>query len=301
VLFLTDRIYGNAILIFWNAPHFRAPDRVEAEREITMVDGSNLCTAPPEVPIQPVKLGPQSDLSEPDSMNEFLMGYQPLVESIARRMYGSLPPNTLLELHDLTQSGLLGLVNAGRCYDPTTTVSFSTYARYRIEGEILDTLRRNDHVSRRMRRWQKQVSAARQQLAAELNRKPTEEELCDRLMVSLGELRTGDLAWTGATTFGSHAAPDQDLSSLPANSPSTDPDHICSQRQLRAVLDRLIESLPPRYQQVIQLYYRQHKTVKDIGVALCVKESRASQIHRSALRAMAKTLRDSGISSSAYL
>ena len=271
-----------------------------------MVDGSNVCTAPPQVSTQPVELVPQSDLSDPagdagesDSMNEFLLGYQPLVESIARRMYGSLPSNTFLELHDLTQSGLLGLVNAGRCYDPTTTVSFSTYARYRIEGEILDSLRRNDHVSRRLRRWQKQVSAARQQLAAELHRTPTEEELCDRLMVSIGELRNGDLALSGATA--PRAVPEQDLSSLPASSPSTDPDHICSQRQLREVLDRLIESLPPRHQQVIQLYYRQHMTVKDIGMALGVKESRASQIHRSALRAMAKTLKDSGVSSAAYL
>jgi RNA polymerase sigma factor for flagellar operon FliA len=272
-----------------------------------MVDGSNVCTAPPQISMQPVELGPQSDLNgpaghigEPDSMNEFLLGYQPLVQSIARRMYGSLPPNTFLELHDLTQSGLLGLVNAGRCYDPTTAVSFSTYARYRIEGEILDSLRRNDHVSRRLRRWQKQVSTARQQLAAELNRKPTEEELCDRLMVSAGELRSGDLALRDATALGSHAAPD-DLSSLPASSRSTEPDHICSQRQLREVLDRLIEGLPPRRQQVIRLYYRQHMTVKDIGVALGVKESRASQIHRSALRAMAKTLKDSGISSAADL
>jgi len=269
-----------------------------------MVDGSNVCAAPP----RPVEIGPQPDIDgsavdarKPDSMNEFLLGYQPLVESIARRMYGSLPPNTFLELHDLTQSGLLGLVNAGRGYDPATAVPFSTYARYRIEGEILDSLRRNDHVPRRLRRWQKQLSAARQQLAAELNRKPTEEELCDRLMVSAGELRSRDLALSGAAALRSHPAPDDELSSLPASSRSTEPDHICSQRQLREVLDRLIEGLPPRRQRVIRLYYHQHMTVKDIGAALGVKESRASQIHRSALRAMAKTLKDSGISSAADL
>src|SRR5260370_41691841 len=110
-----------------------------------------------------------------------------------------------------------------------------------MEGEFLNGLRKNDQVWRGWRGWQKRVSAARQQLAAELHRTPTEEELCDRLMVSIGELRNGDLALSGATAL--RAVPEQDLSSLPASSPSTDPDHICSQRQLREVLDRLIESL----------------------------------------------------------
>ena len=122
--------------------------------------------------------------------HELILGCLPLVDSIARRMYGALPANACVELHDLAQSGLLGLVSAGRNYDPSTAVPFSIYARYRIEGEMLDSLRRQDLAPRRLRRWQKQVSAARQELTASLQRLPTEEELCDRLMVSAVEMRS---------------------------------------------------------------------------------------------------------------
>src|SRR4026208_941656 len=88
--------------------------------------------------------------------HEQILNHMPLVESIARRIHGALPPHALVELHDLAQSGLLGLVNASRCYDPATDVPFSSYARYRIQGEILDSLRRHDHAPRKLRRWQKQ-------------------------------------------------------------------------------------------------------------------------------------------------
>jgi len=125
--------------------------------------------------------------------HELILSCLPLVDSIARRMHGSLPPSACVELHDLAQSGLLGLVSAGRNYEPSAAVPFSIYARYRIEGEMLDSLRRQDLAPRKLRRWQKQVSAARQELTASLQRLPTEEELCDRLMVSAVEMRSRTL------------------------------------------------------------------------------------------------------------
>src|SRR5438105_14264379 len=75
---------------------------------------------------------------------ELILSCLPLVDSIARRVHSALPPYACVELHDLAQSGLLGLVSASRGYDPGTSVPFSVYARYRIEGEILDSLRRHD-------------------------------------------------------------------------------------------------------------------------------------------------------------
>lgn len=127
------------------------------------------------------------------SAQELILGHLPMVESIARRVHGALPANARIELHDLAQSGLLGLVTAGRHYDPAAAVPFSIYARYRVEGEILDSLRRQDLAPRKLRRWQKQVSAAKRELVASLNREPTEEELCDRLMVL--PLRCGAGIW----------------------------------------------------------------------------------------------------------
>jgi RNA polymerase sigma factor for flagellar operon FliA len=238
--------------------------------------------------------------AEPQSGHERILGCLPLVDSIARRVYSSLPPNTCLELHDLAQSGLLGLVSAGRCYDPQTAVPFSIYARYRIEGEILDSLRRHDLAPRRLRRWQKQVSAARQELAANLHREPTDEELCDRLMISLVEMRNRSLALSQARPVSSAAVEDTRQPD-PACGSDAGPDHICEQQQLREVLDRLIDSLIPRYQQVIRLHYCRHMTLKEIGGEMGVHESRVSQMHRSALEAMGRMLKESGISSPAHL
>ena len=263
-----------------------------------MVDAVDATALMPAVSSRPVALpaDPQVDHEKP--AQEMILGCLPLVESIARRIYAALPPNTCVELHDLAQSGLLGLVSAGQGYDPATAVPFPVYARYRIEGEMLDSLRRHDVAPRRLRRWQKQVSAAWQEMVAELNREPTEEELCDRLMVSAVEMRSRKLALSRTTPPASVGRDDGGLPD-PVSGPETDPDHICSQRQLREVLDRLIDNLPARHQQVIRLHYCRHMTMRQIGSELSVNESRVSQVHRSALQAMGRMLRDFGICSSA--
>ncbi len=235
---------------------------------------------------------------DPRAAHDLILGCLPLVDSIARRMYGALPPSACVELHDLAQSGLLGLVSAGQNYDPAASVPFSIYARYRIEGEMLDSLRRQDLAPRKLRRWQKQVSAARQDLTASLQRLPTEEELCDRLMVSAVEMRSRSLALS-RTNAAQPTKRDGSETPDPVSGPETDPDHICSQRQLREVLDRLLDDLPERHQRVIRLHYCQHMTMKEIGGVMGVNESRVSQMHRSALQAMGRALKDSGISSPA--
>lgn len=249
----------------------------------------------------PAEVRDAAPASTPDSeaAHERILAGLHMVDSIARRVYGSLPPNACLELHDLAQSGLVGLVSAGRCYDPQTTVPFPIYARYRIEGEILDSLRRHDLAPRRLRRWQKQMSGAKQELAAKLQREPTEEELCERLMISLVEMRSRNqvLARTRKPAQPAEDAPVHD----PASSPDSGPEYICEQRQLREVLDRVIDSLAPRHQQVIRLHYCRHMTMKEIGAEMGVHESRVSQMHRSALAAMGRMLKESGIDSPAQL
>jgi len=235
----------------------------------------------------------------PQSAHERILGCLPMVDSIARRVYGSLPPNACLDLHDLAQSGLLGLVDAGRSYNPSTAVPFSLYARYRIEGEILDSLRRQDLAPRRLRRWQKQVSAARQELTAGLEREPTEEELCERLMISAVEMRSRSVALNRTRTVPA-VTRDGQQPDLPS-APDAGPDHLCERRELREVLDRLIDSLTPRHQQVIRLHYCRHMTMKQIGAEMGVNESRVSQMHRSALEAMGRMLKESGIYSPAHI
>ena len=155
---------------------------------------TGLVMPPISAPAPPVAAHP-----EVQATHEMILGCLPLVDSIARRVYGALPPKTRVELHDLAQSGVLGLVSAGRGYDPATAVPFPIYARYRIEGEMLDSLRRSDVAPRRLRRWQKQVSAARRELTAAFDREPTEEELCERLMISASEMRSNDVVMSRMT------------------------------------------------------------------------------------------------------
>jgi RNA polymerase sigma factor for flagellar operon FliA len=278
--------------------------RQRATGEKLMVDVAALPALQPPLQAPHLTFGRDANfggLPEPQKAHggqELILSCLSLVDSIARRVHGALPPNACVELHDLAQSGLLGLVSAGRGYDPATSVPFSVYARYRIEGEILDSLRRQDLAPRKLRRWQKEVSAARQQLAAVLKREPTEEELCDRLMISAVEMRSRSLVLSRTKL---RCTPASDDSALPdrASGRDTDPDYICSQRQLRDMLDRLIENLPPRHQQVIRWHYGRHMSMKAIAVHMGVNDSRVSQMHRSALQAMACMLKESRIYSPA--
>jgi RNA polymerase sigma factor for flagellar operon FliA len=291
-------------VLVWYAPSRGFPATERMEREL-MMEAVDVPVLLPPVPVAAVASGlgagagnHAAGTSDTHAAHELILGCLPLVDSIARRMYGALPAGACVELHDLAQSGLLGLVSAGRNYDPAAAVPFSIYARYRIEGEMLDSLRRQDLAPRKLRRWQKQVSAARQELMASLQRPPTEEELCDRLMVSLVEMRNRSLELSRMNAPLSTKR-DGGETADPASGPETDPDHICSQRQLREVLDRLIDDLPERHQQVIRWHYCQHMTMKEIGSVMGVNESRVSQMHRSALQAMGRALKDSGICSPA--
>jgi RNA polymerase sigma factor FliA len=231
------------------------------------------------------------------STQEMILGCLPLVNSMARRLYGALPPNSGVELHDLAQSGVLGLMSAGRGYDPDAAVPFSIYARYRIEGEMLDSLRRSDVAPRRLRRWQKQVNAARLELSLQLHREPVEEELCERLGISPTELRGKHAAMSPAVAAASQGRDGDPVD--PASGPETGPDHICSRRQLREMLNHLMGRLPAQHREVIRQRYSQHLTLKEIGAGMGVTESRVSQMHRSALQAMSRMLKGSGISSAA--
>jgi len=240
--------------------------------------------------------------------DRLILSYLPLVKSIASRVYASLPSPTLVDLNDLVQAGVVGLTHAARNYKPEMEVSFSLYARYRVRGEILDSLRRLDLASRDLRRWQKQVSAATHDLAASLQRQPTDEELCQRLDVDISEMREKRAALLHAGMLRSGGYPasreteDGDYPGMEVpGDPANRPDSICSRRQVRHLLEKAAGTLPKRYQEVISLYYSGEMTMKEIGNRLSINESRVSQIHKGALQSMARTLRSSGICSSADL
>ncbi len=218
-----------------------------------------------------------------------------LVKSIAVSIRRSLPVHA--DFDDLLQAGMVGLIDAAGKYDDEKKNSFATYAKHRIRGAILDSLRQLDWASRDMRRRQKLVATAMTELATVLQRNPTENEVADKAGMDLATCRQTmtDLR-NGAPVSSSRFASDDEDLPIPEfpSAPETQPDFICGREQLRGVLDQVVKTLPERYQRVVVMYYQNDMSMKEIGSALNINESRVSQIHKSALAKLASTLEAHG-------
>ncbi len=234
-----------------------------------------------------------------DRRDRVVLEHLPLVKAIAVRVHENLPVH--VDLDDLVHAGILGLFDAASKYNPEKQVVFSSYAKHRIKGAILDSLRQLDWASRDMRRRHKQVEAATRDLASTLQRAPTESEVAEKLGMDVERWRTMmlDLRNVGLISASTRS---NEGDELPApdfpSGPETQPDSICAREQLRAVLGVAMKTLPERYRKVVLLYYTNEMTMKEIGGVLGINESRVSQIHKSALEKMQAALQASGITSS---
>ena len=228
-----------------------------------------------------------------------VLEHLPLVKAIAIRVHENLPVH--VDVDDLVHAGILGLFDAASKFNPEKQVAFSSYAKHRIKGAILDSLRQLDWASRDMRRRHKQVEAATRELAATLQRNPTEQEVAQKLGMDQERWRNMmlDLRNVGLVSASTRSNENDDLPApdFPTN-PDTHPDSICAHEQLRSVLGVAMKTLPERYQKVVSLYYTAEMTMKEIGGILGINESRVSQIHKAALEKMQTVLQTNGISSS---
>lgn len=232
--------------------------------------------------------------------DEIILENLPLVKAIAVRVRGNLPAH--VELDDLVHAGILGLLDAVIKFDPDKMVSFSSYAKHRIKGAILDNLRQLDWASRDLRRRQKQVEAATHELTCKLNRAPSETELAARMGIDVKGWRqlAVELHVLGPISISQRPADQEDLPApdFPARA-DLQPDNMCSHRQRRSALENAMTVLPERHQKVVSLYYTNELTMKEIGDVLGINESRVSQIHKTALQKMATALKGAGVGSSA--
>jgi len=227
-----------------------------------------------------------------------VLEHLPLVKAIAIRVHENLPVH--VDVDDLVHSGVLGLFDAASKYNPDKQVAFSSYAKHRIKGAILDSLRQLDWASRDMRRRHKQVEAATRELAAKLQRNPTEAEVAQKLGIDQERWRSMmlDLRNVGLVSASTRSNESDDLPApdFPCK-PESHPDSICAREQLRGVLGVAMKTLPERYQKVVSLYYSAEMTMKEIGGILGINESRVSQIHKAALEKMQVVLQTNGITS----
>ncbi|MSV35056.1 MAG: FliA/WhiG family RNA polymerase sigma factor [Bryobacterales bacterium] len=231
--------------------------------------------------------------------DQVVLEHLPLVKAIAIRVHENLPVH--VDLDDLVHAGVLGLFDAASKFNPDKQVAFSSYAKHRIKGAILDSLRQLDWASRDMRRRHKQVEAATRELASTLQRNPTESEVAQKLGMDEERWRSMmlDLRNVGLVSASTRSNDNEDLPApdFPTG-PETHPDSICAHQQLRSVLGDAMKVLPERYQKVVTLYYTNEMTMKEIGGILGINESRVSQIHKAALEKMQVALESTGITSS---
>ena len=241
-------------------------------------------------------LGKRKKVSQ-EIRDQVVLAHLPLVKAIAIRVHENLPVH--VDLDDLVHAGVLGLFDAVQKYDSSKNVAFQAYAKHRIKGAILDSLRQLDWASRDLRKRQKQVEAVTRSLSMKLGRTPLDSEVAEEMGLNPARWRQVqmELRTVGMVSAAAHLDSEHDRPVEFAATPELRPDRMCERRQLVSTLARAIETLPERYQKVVCLYYTNDMTMKEIGDLLGVNESRISQIHKTALKKMAVVLQSEGIHS----
>jgi RNA polymerase sigma factor for flagellar operon FliA len=241
------------------------------------------------------------DATNLETRDGIIVQHLPLVRAIAaaiRFKIGAM--HGAIDFDDLVQAGTAGLIDATNKYDSTKQVPFSAYAKHRIRGAILDSLRELDWASRDIRRQQKLLESASGELAVTLQRTPTESEIAARLSINLVDLRRTmlDCPTQGPISLSLplHYGEDRLAVDVPCK-PEMHPDSICARGQMCTVLNDAMRVLPDRYRSVVSMYYMNEMSMKEIGRVIGVNESRVSQIHKSALAKMAVQLEANGITS----
>jgi RNA polymerase sigma factor for flagellar operon FliA len=215
----------------------------------------------------------------------------PFVEALARRMAATMPHS--IDLSDLVQDGVIGLIDAAHRFDDSRGIKFETFAERRIRGAMIDALRK-DAWPRGVRRVRRELEAAREKLRKTLGHEPSLADLANE--IGSDEKRLGKTIVrinTIESTSPFSSAENVDESQLPAVMVPAEPERPDLQYERDEVKGRVrnaIATLPVREQRVIALYYYNEVTMKDIGAELGVNESRVSQLHARAIKRLREAL-----------
>jgi len=225
------------------------------------------------------------------SQNRRIVAGLPFVEALARRMAATMPNS--IDIGDLVQDGMLGLIDAAHRFDEDRGIKFETFAERRVRGAIIDALRK-DAWPRGVRRQRRELDAAREALRRELGHEPSMADLAARVgsdekRLSRAIVRINTIESTSPLATGEHV----DESNLPPALVPSEPDAPDTAYEKNETKDRIraaIQSLPWRERKVIGLYYYGEVTMKEIGAAIGVNESRVSQLHARAIRRLRDAL-----------
>jgi len=230
----------------------------------------------------------------PDPMQEMVDNSLPGVRYLARRIANRLPAH--VDVEDLVQVGLVGLLQSIDRYDADRGVKFQTYANRRIEGAMLDYLRSLDWRPRSVRRRGRELEQAVASAEQRLGESASQEELAREMGVSAAELDQWirDACSSGewhATTFGDQGS-DENSRDLLAEivDPSESPEETVTKQEMLRVMAEAVSGLPRKERLVLSMYYYEHATMKQIGSVLGVRQGRVSQLHAQAIARLRKRI-----------
>ena len=235
-------------------------------------------------------LATQSNVCE-KTQEALLKTHAILVKRIAHHLLGRLPRS--IQLDDLMQSGMLGLLEAIRHYDETKGASFETYAGIRIRGHMLDEVRRNDWVPRSVYRNARLISSAVRSVENRLGRDAKDSEVAEELEINLSDYHEMLSDSSSAHLYGfDDLGVTDDVLKDESLGASTEPHMNALHSDRTTQLSQIVNGLPKNERLVLSLYYEQDLNLKEIGDVLGVSESRVSQIHSQATHRIKSRLPD---------
>ena len=224
----------------------------------------------------------------PKDINILIENNMGLVRKIAWHMHGRV--KSAVEIEDLIQIGMYGLVTAAQNYVVKEGVSFASYAGIRIRGEIVDHLRRNSNLCRTTIQMQQKYNASFEKLSRQLQREPKNSEIAKDMGLEASELDN----WEQAFAANTHQSLDSvyDEFSIWFASNDQSPEDELSDTELRANLVEALKTLPEREAMLVQLYYVEELNVYEIAEVLEITTGRVSQIKTSAIKKIRDQLKN---------
>ena len=230
--------------------------------------------------------------------DQIINEYLPYVKRIVNRIAVHLP--STIEVDDLINVGVIGLIQAIERYDPTRDNKFITYAVFRIKGAVLSELRSRDFLGRTTRRKIRDLEKAYLKLEQQLGREVTDEEVAEEMNMDLDQFykvkRMSSISFVSFEELGYTSR--SDSQTIPQSISSGDVDDALSlttMKEMKSMIAKNIDMLPEKEKLVISLYYSEEMTMKEIGQVLNITESRVSQIHAQAIIHLRSKLRRDGM------
>ena len=223
---------------------------------------------------------------------QYLSEFSPLVKRIAHHMMAKLP--ACVQVDDLIQAGMIGLLDAIGRYQGSLGAKFETYAAQRIRGAILDELRQADWLPRSLRKNMRSIEAAISVLEQRFGRSPGEQELADELHMSLAEYQETLQESRGCQLIyyeDFNERDDDNFLDYHCQDFQSNPLEMLLDKSFRTVLINAIEDLPQREKLVMGMHYEQELNLREIGEVLGVSESRVCQLHTQAIARLRSQLK----------